>query len=42
MTPEVAEGKIVAFVSVGGYWPGMWTDHCLRPRAGTPFFEQRA
>jgi len=39
--PEVDEGEIVAFVSVGGYAPGMWTDHCLRPRAGCLFFAQR-
>ena len=39
--PEVREGEIVAFVSVGGYCPGMWTDHCLRPRAGTLYFTDR-
>ena len=40
--PEIAEGEIVAFVSVGGYCHSMWTDHCGRPRAGALFFEDRA
>ena len=31
--PEVREGEIVALPSTGGYGPGMWTDHCMRPRA---------
>ncbi len=39
--PEVREGEIVAFVSIGGYCPGMWTDHCLRPRANTLYFTDR-
>jgi diaminopimelate decarboxylase len=39
--PEVEEGEVLAFVSVGGYCPGMWTDHCLRPRAGMLFFRGR-
>jgi diaminopimelate decarboxylase len=39
--PEVAEGDIVAIVSCGGYCPGMWTDHCLRPRAAAVFFDSR-
>ena len=39
--PEVAEGDIVAMVSVGGYCQSMWTDHCGRPRAGALFFEER-
>ncbi len=39
--PRVGEGEIVAFVSVGGYCPGMWTDHCLRPRARTLYFADR-
>jgi diaminopimelate decarboxylase len=39
--PEVGEGEIVAFPSVGGYCPGMWTDHCLRPRAATVHFNER-
>jgi diaminopimelate decarboxylase len=39
--PEVHEGDIVAFVSVGGYCPGMWTDHCLRPRASMLYFGER-
>jgi diaminopimelate decarboxylase len=38
---RVEEGEIVAFVSVGGYCPGMWTDHCLRPRAATLYFSDR-
>jgi diaminopimelate decarboxylase len=40
--PEVSEGEVVAFVSTGGYSPGMWTDHCLRPRAGSVYFADRA
>lgn len=39
--PEVHEGEIVALPSIGGYCPGMWTDHCLRPRAGTVYFSDR-
>jgi diaminopimelate decarboxylase len=39
--PAVEEGEIVAFPSVGGYAPVMWTDHCLRPRAGSLYFECR-
>jgi diaminopimelate decarboxylase len=39
---EVAEGDIVAIVSCGGYCPGMWTDHCERPRAARVFFAERA
>jgi len=39
--PEVSEGEIVAFPSIGGYCPGMWTDHCLRPRAATVYFAAR-
>ncbi len=39
--PEVREGEMVAFVSTGGYSPGMWTDHCLRPRAATVYFADR-
>ena len=35
------EGEIVAFPSVGGYCPGMWTDHCLRPRAAALYFTDR-
>ena len=38
---RVEEGEIVALVSVGGYCPGMWTDHCLRPRAATLYFSDR-
>jgi diaminopimelate decarboxylase len=40
--PEVAEGDIVAMVSIGGYCQSMWMDHCGRPRAGALFFEERA
>jgi diaminopimelate decarboxylase len=40
--PEVAEGDLIAMVSVGGYCRSMWTDHCGRPRAGALFFEDRA
>jgi len=40
--PEVAEGEIVAMVSVGGYCHSMWTDHCGRPHAGAVFFADRA
>ncbi len=39
--PNVEEGEIVAFVSIGGYCPWMWTDHCLRPRATTMYFADR-
>jgi hypothetical protein len=39
---EVAEGEMVAFVSVGGYSPGMWTDHSLRSRAETAYVADRA
>ena len=39
--PEVREGEIVALPSTGGYCPGMWTDHCMRPRAGELFFTDR-
>lgn len=39
--PEVREGEILALASAGGYSPGMWTDHCLRPRAGTLYFTDR-
>ncbi len=40
--PEVAEGEIVAIVSIGGYCHSMWTDHCGRPRADAVFFADRA
>ena len=40
--PEVAEGDVVAMVSLGGYCQSMWTHHCGRPRAGALFFEERA
>ena len=40
--PEVAEGDIVAIVSIGGYCQSMWTDHCGRPRAGALFVADRA
>ena len=40
--PEVAEGDVVALVSIGGYCHSMWTDHCGRPRAGAIFFADRA
>lgn len=39
--PEVAEGDIMAFVSIGGYCHSMWTDHCGRPRADAAFFADR-
>jgi diaminopimelate decarboxylase len=39
--PEVREGEIVALPSSGGYCPGMWTDHCMRPRAGELYFTDR-
>ncbi len=39
--PSVREGEIVAIVSNGGYCPGMWTDHCMRPRAGSLYFSDR-
>ena len=39
--PGVREGEIVALPSAGGYCPGMWTDHCLRPRATGIYFTDR-
>jgi diaminopimelate decarboxylase len=39
--PHVCEGEIVALVANGGYCPGMWTDHCMRPRAGSLYFTDR-
>jgi diaminopimelate decarboxylase len=39
--PQVAEGDIVAMVSLGGYSWSMWTDHCGRPRSGALFFTDR-
>jgi diaminopimelate decarboxylase len=39
--PEVREGEILALASAGGYTPGMWTDHCMRPRATTLYFSER-
>jgi len=39
--PEVREGEVLALASVGGYTPGMWTDHCMRPRAATLYFSER-
>jgi diaminopimelate decarboxylase len=39
--PSVREGEIVALVSNGGYCPGMWTDHCMRPRAGMRYLADR-
>ena len=32
--PEVAEGDVVAMVSLGGYCQSIWTDHCGRPGDG--------
>jgi len=39
--PAVREGEIVALASTGGYCGGMWTDHCMRPRAGSLYFSDR-
>ena len=39
--PSVREGEIVALASTGGYCAGMWTDHCMRPRAGSLYFSDR-
>ena len=39
--PDVHEGEIVALASTGGYCAGMWTDHCMRPRAGSLYFSDR-
>jgi diaminopimelate decarboxylase len=39
--PEVREGEIVALPATGGYCPGMWTDHCMRPRAAGLYFTDR-
>ncbi|NLE22674.1 MAG: diaminopimelate decarboxylase [Actinobacteria bacterium] len=38
---DVREGEIVAFASTGGYTAGMWTDHCMRPRARVLYFRER-
>jgi diaminopimelate decarboxylase len=38
---DVREGDIVALPSLGGYCAGMWTDHCMRPRAGAVYFSDR-
>jgi diaminopimelate decarboxylase len=38
---EVREGEVVALPGTGGYCPGMWTDHCMRPRATQLYFEDR-
>jgi diaminopimelate decarboxylase len=38
---DVREGDIVALPSLGGYCSTMWTDHCMRPRAGALFFSNR-
>ena len=38
---DVQEGEVVAFASTGGYAAGMWTDHCMRPRAGALYFSER-
>ncbi len=37
----VREGEIVALPAIGGYSPGMWTDHCMRPRARALYFSDR-
>jgi diaminopimelate decarboxylase len=39
--PAVREGEIVAVASTGGYCAGMWTDHCMRPRAEALYFSDR-
>jgi diaminopimelate decarboxylase len=38
---EVREGEIVALPTTGGYCPGMWTDHCMRPRATQLYLAER-
>jgi diaminopimelate decarboxylase len=39
--PEVREGDIVAALNVGSYNGSMTSEHCLRERPGTVFFEDR-
>ena len=39
--PAVAEGDIVAIVSIGGYNQAMYTTHCLRPPAKALYFDDR-
>jgi diaminopimelate decarboxylase len=38
---EVREGDVVALIGVGSYNGSMWSQHCLRPPAGSVFFTDR-
>lgn len=40
--PVVSEGDVVAAIAVGSYNASMWSQHCLRPPAGSMFFRDRA
>ncbi len=39
--PGIEEGDVVAAIGVGSYNASMWSQHCLRPPAGTVFFTDR-
>lgn len=39
--PDVSEGDVVALIGVGSYNGSMWSEHCLRPPAGSVFFTDR-
>ena len=40
--PGVREGDVVAILNVGSYDQAMYSEHCLRPPAGTVAFTDRA
>jgi len=39
--PALAEGDVVAILGVGSYNASMWSEHCLRPAAGSVAFADR-
>jgi len=39
--PAVAEGDVLAILNVGSYNASMWSEHCLRPPAGSVAFADR-
>lgn len=39
--PEVREGDVVAILNIGSYDQAMYSEHCLRPPAGTVAFTDR-
>ncbi|HTG48353.1 MAG TPA: diaminopimelate decarboxylase [Actinomycetota bacterium] len=41
LLPEVREGDVVAMLGLGSYNASMYTEHCLRPPAGTVAFVER-